>query len=406
VALTAWKSLTSQGVIADTPAAGFRYKYAANFEVYLGDSPGGRAAVAWSALGAGIPTPGLHSTSFKGRWKLRIITPSEETIFEQEVELTYWFVALLMAMFGGVAFSSFTWWISAENITTTVCGHRLEEGEKPAILGGAAEVGYADPAGGADYTTDTAYFWSDWISPVYLLNIPAGSRIKIDFHNIGLSGLRSSLAAVQTQVVAATGAFCRLPGYGMLVGARAGSDGMEAYAWHAPWGAPPDLEWDEPLWSSGVGTSGGRAVWVPYVGGGRVALLWEGLGAILYAESDNLADADGWEGPATVLPGHTLLGADRDTDGTLYILARNGDGQVVGYRASRSLNREVLLRLSQPTPCMMADGSGALSLTSVDYFEVDHGVAHVVVDRGSGLDYYQGMNGLATWHRHVDEGGE
>jgi|GEM_PF-3151095 len=405
MALTNWRSLTSQGVIADTPAAGFRYRYGADFEVYLGDSPGAWAAVSWSALGAGIPTPGMHTTSFKGRWRLRVITPAEETIFQQEVELTYWFVALLTAMFGGVAFSLFTWWISAEKITTTVCGHELAEGERPATLGGMAEVGFADPASGADYTTDTAYFMTEWTSPIYLFNIPAGSRIKIDFHNIGYSKLASSLAAIQTQVIAATGAFCRLPGYGMLVGARAGDTaGMEAYAWHAPWGDPPDLEWGDALWSSGVGSSGGRAVWVPYVGGGRVALLWEGLGALLYAESNNLADAEGWEGPTTVLPGHTLLGADRDTDGTLWILARNADGQVVGYRAARSLNRDLLLRVGPPTVCRMADGS-PLNLTSADYFEVDHGVAHVVVDRGNRLDYYQGMNGMATWHRHQDEEG-
>ena len=83
-----------------------------------------------------------------------------------------------------------------------------------------AEVGFADPASGADYTADTAYFMTEWTSPIYLLNIPAGSRIKIDFHNIGYSKLASSLAAIQTQVIAATGAFCRLPGYGMLLARR------------------------------------------------------------------------------------------------------------------------------------------------------------------------------------------
>lgn len=408
MALTEWRSTTSDGVLADTPASGFRYKYGMEFALYLSQSPGAMAALAWSAIGAGTPTPGMHTTKIDTTWKVHIEDPNGTTLFAQTVELEFWFVALLMSMMGGVAFSTFTWWLNdtAGTIETTVCnGQELEEGESPQTLTGA-EVGYASPAGGADYSTDYAIFMTDWVSPVYYCSLPAGSTFHIDFHNAGYSKLRHSLSSIQTQMLAATGAFRRLPGYGMMVGARSAGDGMEAHAWHAPLGEPPDLSWDSPVWSSALEGGAGRAAWVPYPGGGRVALVWEALGSIRYAESDNLAADTGWEGPVTVLAGHTLLGADRDTDGTLYLLTKNEDGQVVGYQVSRAVNREDLVRTGPAIPCVMRTTGEPLSLTSVDYFEVDGGVCHVVVDRGDGLDYYQGLSGMSMWLKHHDEEGE
>ncbi len=398
MALTNWKALTSQGVISDTPASGFRYRYGADFVVYLEDAPGALAAVAWSAVGAGVPVPGMHTVKVPMRWKLHIEDPNGTKLFEQEVKMDLWFVAMIMSMMGGVAFSLFTWWIheGSDTIKTTICdGKTLAEGEKPRTLG--AEVGFNVPAGGSDYTSNYATILNEWTSPIYYCQLPAGSRFKITFHNVGYSSLRSSLSSIQTQVMEATGAFRRLPGFGMVVGARAGSGGMEAHAWHAPAGRATPLRWEAPQWTSGVGSSGGRCVWVPYVGGGRVALLWEGNGAILYAESCNLGDVNGWEGPATVLPGHTLLGADRDTDGVLYVLTRNPAGATVGYKLSRSLNREALVSVGPPIACRMRDSGEALSLTSVDHFEVERGVCHVMVDRGTSIDYYQGLDGMASW---------
>jgi len=404
VGLSDWSALTSRGQIADLPAAGFRYRYIQDITIHLSGTPGAGAALAWSALGLGTPTPGMHTSRVEGTWKVHIEDPNGATIFAQEVTLEYWFVALIISMFGGVGLSMWTWWLGDEEIVTTVCnGEALGEGEAPPTLG--VEQGYAAPAGGSDYGTDYAIIMTEWVSPVYLCPLPAGATFHIDFHNIGLSKLRSSLAAIQTQVLEAAGAFYRNPGMGMLFGARGAADGgMEARAWHAPRGAPPALAWTAgtAAWGASVGDSAGRAVWVPYPGGGRMALLWEGYGGLLYVESDNMADAEGWEGPVTVLAGHRLLGADRDTDGVLYILARNEDGQVVGYRASRSRNRDELLRVGPPVVCMMADGT-PLSLSSVDMFQVDNGVAYVVVDRGDRLDYYEGTNGMAIWHRHAEE---
>lgn len=401
MALTDWRSLTSEGEIGDLPASGFRYKYGMDFVIYLSSSPGAQAALAWSAVGAGTPTPGMHTIRVPMKWKLHIDAPNGDRLFEQTVEMDLWFVALLMSMFGGVAFSLFTWWINEATITTTICnGEELEEGEAPPTLG--AEVGFAVPAGGGDYTSNYATILTEWTSPIYHCTLPAGSTFGIDFHNVGYSGLRSSLSSIQTQVIEATGAFVRLPGYGLMMGARAAGEGMEAHAWQAPLGAPTVLDWERSLWSSPLGTSAGRGEWLPSVGGGRVALLWEGAGALLYAESRNVADANGWEGPVTMLPGHTLLGADRDTDGVIYLLARTSGGQVVGYKISRAINRDNLVRTGEPVACVMDTGE-ALSLTSVDYFEVDRGVCHVVVDRGGSIDYYQGLQGMSTWVRHVDD---
>lgn len=395
MALTDYKALTSKGVIADTPASGFRYKYIQEMNFYLDDTAGAWAALAWSALGLGVATPGMHTAQVKNKWKVHIEGPGGEKLFEQTVEVKYTFVALLMSMMGGVALGMWTWWASGETITTTICdGKVLGEGEKPRTLG--VEAGYSVPAGGSDYGTDHAIIWDEWFSPIYYCNLPAGSTFHVDFHNVGLSALRSSLSAIQTQVMEATGAFCRLPGFGMIVGARSGGEGMEVHAWHSPLGKPERLSWEAPVWTSGVGTSGGRAQFVPYPGGGRIALVWEGNGAILYAESCNLGDLNGWEGPATVLPGHTLLGADGDTDGTVYLLTRDPAGAVVGYRLSRSVDRETLVRVSEPVPCLMESGQ-PLTLTSVDRFEVRGGVAHVIVDRGTSIDYYQGLHGMAVW---------
>ncbi|MGD9496372.1 MAG: hypothetical protein AB7Y46_08675 [Armatimonadota bacterium] len=395
MALTPWRALKSTGEIADLPGAGFRYKYIQDITIYLSDTAGAGAALAWSALGLGVPTPGLHTKRIAGEWKVHIEAPGGATIFEQRVKLEYWFVALLMSMFGGVAFSVWTWWLGKETITTTVCGHALGEGEKPATFG--VEEGYADPAGGSDYGTDYAIIATEWVSPIYLLNLPAGSTFHVDFHNVGLSKLRFLRSAIQTQIMPSAGAFVRVPGMGMLFGARGGSRGMACTAWHAPRGAPPRLAYQTGAWDSEVGSSSGRAAWVPYAGGGRLALLWEGFGGLLYAETDNMADDDGWEGPVTVLNGHTLLAADRDRDGTLYILARDSNGQVVGYRGHRASDR-TLLRLSEPVPCLLSTGE-ALSLTSVDWFEVDGGVCYLIVDRGSTLDYYEGTNAMALWRQ-------
>ncbi|MEA3401639.1 MAG: hypothetical protein U9R79_10400 [Armatimonadota bacterium] len=398
---TDWRALTSDGDIADLPASGFRYKYIQDITIYLSDTAGAGAALAWSALGLGTPTPGFHAAQVRGTWRLHIDDPAGNRLFEQEVTLTYTFAAILISMFGGVAMSLWTWWLSGEDIDTTICGHELEEGEKPPTLG--VEEGYGDPAGGSDYGTNWAKIMTEWVSPSYLVAIPDGSQLDIDFHNFGLDKLRPSLAAIQTQVLAAAGAFWRNPGMGMIFGARGAVDGgMEARAWHAPRNAPPTLAWERSVWESSTGQSSGRAVWVPHVGRGQMALLWQGYGGVLYAESDNMGDVDGWEGPVTVLAGHTLLGADRDDDGVLYILARNSDGQVVGYKGSRSGSRDTLLHVGPAVPCMLVDGT-PLSITSLDMFQVDDGVAYAVVDTGADLDYYEGLNGMALWRRHVDD---
>jgi hypothetical protein len=395
--LSEWRSLTSSGEIADLPASGFRYKYAMDFVLDLLGVEG----IAFSALGAGIPTPGILTRSFGGEWKCHIEDASGNVVWEQTVELRYTFVALIMSMLGMVGFSSFVWWISGETITTTNCGGALAEGEAPQTLG--AEVGFAIPAGGSDYTSNTATILTEWTSPIYLCNIPPGSTFHIDFHNIGSSGLRYSIASVQTQTIAGGGAYIRIPQMGMVFAARPGAGGMACASYHAAAGTLPELSDEAVVWDSTVGTSAGTAVWVPYGNGGRLALIWQGYGALLYAESDNMADADGWEGPATVLPGHTLLGACRDRAGVLHILAKNEAGAVVGYRASRSLNREVLLSVSEPTVCMLETG-GALNVSSASLFTYQNGVYYLMVDGSNQIEYYEGANGMALWRSAAPEG--
>jgi len=401
MALTDWRSLTSQGEIADLPASGFRYKYASDIVIYLTATPeamAAAAAVSWSAAGLGMPAPGLLVRQVKASLKVHIETPQGERIFEQQVDLTYTFVAIIESAFAGLlVMGLFTWWIGSEKITTTICGHELEEGEEPQTLG--AEQGYGDPASGSDYTADYAHMMGDWISPLYLLDIPAGSTFHIDFHNFGLAHLTYSYAAIQTQVIFAPAAFYRNPREGLLFMAKPGLSGMAASCWSAPLGSPPELSAANRFWHSSVGTSGGKSFWVPHVGGGRLALVWEGFGAILYAESNNEGDDGGWEGPTTVLSGHSLLGAARDKTGALHLLTRDGEGKVVGYACHRSPDADKLVEVGPPVTCWNETDGEGLNVTGVAYFDVFGGIFCVVTDTGGHLTYYEGGNGMATWRR-------
>lgn len=403
MALTNWRSLTSDRKIADLPAAGFRYKYASDIVIYLTATPEAMAAaapVSWSAVGLGVAGPGLFVRQVKGSLKVHIETPQGERIFEQQVDLTYTFVAIIQSAFAGLlVMGLFTWWIGAEKITTTICGHELEEGEEPQTLG--AEQGYGDPASGSDYTADYAHVMGDWISPLYLFDIPDGSTFHIDFHNFGLAHLTYSYGAVQTQVISAMSAFYRNPREGMIWMARAGDPGMEVACWSAPQGELPVLLSSNRRWTSNVGTSGGQAVWVPYASGLPLALVWEGLGAVLYAESDNEGRVDGWKGPVPILPDHRLLNACRDKTGTLHILARDNEGKVVGYPCHTSPDADELVRVGAGISCLNVTDGGPLNVSAVNYLDVSEAVFTALVDSGDGIDYYESGNGMATWQRSV-----
>jgi len=418
MALTTWKSLSSEREIADLPAIGFRYKHASDIIIYLAGSPEAMAAAAvisWSAAGLGLVAPGLIVRQIPCSLKVHIETPQGERIFEQQVDLVYTFVAIIQAGFAGLmVMGLFTWWIGSETITTTICGHELEEGEEPQTLG--AEQGRADPAGGSDYTAQYAHVMGDWISPLYLLNIPDGSTFHIDFHNFGLAHLTYSFAAIQTQVIPSMSVFYRNPREGMIWLARAGDPGMEVACWPAAQGELPMLVTANRRWASNVGTAGGRAVWVPYASGLPLALVWEGFGSLLYAESTNEGREGGWQGPVAILPGHRLLSACRDKAGTLYLLTRNGEGQVTAYPCHTSPDLAELIRLGAGVirlgsgiPCLNITDGGPLSIAAANYLTVSEGVFTLLVDVGDGIDYYEGMNAMATWRRALrpeEEGGQ
>ena len=394
MALTKWRSLSSTGAIADLPATGFRYKLMADFEVYLNEDEAPLGGLTFSGILGAIPVSGLVTKTFTRRWKVRIVDPTGSTVFAQEVQVRYTLVALTQSVFGLTVLGMFTWWTSGERITTTVCGHPLAAGEAPETLG--AEQGYCDPGGGSDYTDRYAVFLNDWISPVYLLPIPAGSRFVIDFHNIGLSGLRTSYGSIQTQTVTARSACYRNPRDGLMVLARPTKDGFTVSCWSAPNKGLNAPERVERRWYSTLHTSPGYAVWVPYEGGSRLALVWEGYGGILYAESSDKSQLpDEWEGRTMILTGHRLLGACRDRTGILYLLTRNSEGKTVGYLVSRSSKRGQV-QVGPPVECVLEDGT-PLSLSQVAYMGVSRGVVQVVVDRGDEIDYYEGHNGMLLW---------
>jgi len=121
---TRWKSLKSDGTIADTPATGWRYKYAVDVEFDY-----------WSL------TPLMQ-----GRWEVEILGPAGNVIFAQRVNLKYTMVHRTV----GSLLIMFVWWVDLQNqdIVTTVPGPVWTLGD---------ETGHTEPAGDGDVIAGRAH---------------------------------------------------------------------------------------------------------------------------------------------------------------------------------------------------------------------------------------------------------
>lgn len=162
MALGDWKSVRSDLTLPldDKPASQFQYKRFIHWEVDL--------------IGVGIA--GRTAT---GSWHIQLVSPTNAVLFEQKVTLTLWVVYT-----GTVGLQIFTWAFRSEKIETPIVAGTATGENNPSwsyTLGGTeqSEFGILDPGGGSDYTDLTAIIEAEWLSPVYKMRVPPGTKLKI-----------------------------------------------------------------------------------------------------------------------------------------------------------------------------------------------------------------------------------
>lgn len=122
---------------------------------------------------------GMGARVASGEWHIRIISPSNNLVFEQKVVLTLQVISL---GFTGLQF--FTWAFNKEVITTLSIGGTEITPENPAwkyTLGGTelSEFGTMEIGGGTSYTDKTAIIEDWWDSPVYKLQLLPGTKFEV-----------------------------------------------------------------------------------------------------------------------------------------------------------------------------------------------------------------------------------
>ena len=175
-AMSAWKHLTSAGVIADTPASAWQYRYSIHEEV----TPRG-----W----------GLGYQTLTGSWVMQVLDGGS-LLFEQTVSIQVVAVTLNL---GGVAFyACFPTNNAGGNVAITVPS------------GGVATLG--DPAGNLYLEPETSewgqgsfHLYATWESPIYQMALPAGARVHVVFHNVGWPTIWPVFAPFETRVQAPAG---------------------------------------------------------------------------------------------------------------------------------------------------------------------------------------------------------
>jgi hypothetical protein len=120
---------------------------------------------------------GIGAKTKSGSWTLELITPDGTVIFKQVVTLTLQLVSLSVP-----GLNLFVWNYVKDTFETTIIGGETVTKETigPYLLGGTAESEQGDmqPASGESSTDLTATIISDWYSPVYLFEIPEGTKFE------------------------------------------------------------------------------------------------------------------------------------------------------------------------------------------------------------------------------------
>jgi hypothetical protein len=369
--------------MADTPARGFQYRYELEAEVSF-----------WSE-----DDQYFVFRTIPGEFHIRLWVPPNKpdaeitaedieagTIFYSEVNVEYWMVALIQKMLFAPVLSlgSWQWNPTGDEINTTICGHVLADGEKPDTIG--FESGYADPAEGYDFSNNAIMFSSAWYSPVYRLNIPAGTRLKVDFHNMGYAGLTNP--TVFTAVLRATAQGVRDPRQGVCWLADEGGSGVEVSSLLGK--QPGPFAADIALATQGV-----RLLRRPQTT--HLMLVYQRTAGLVVMDSPAEGQDGTWHTMA-IIPGNYELVATALTEdgGMLYILATVG-----------SQLHMLHVPLGEPT-ADPAGGTATLPVTDlgavqgipanadVALFTAQSGRLHLVV-RTSAATYYYSRDGGLTW---------
>lgn len=377
MAFTEWRSVGSSGVISDTPASSFQYRYYFQHEFYSSDFAS------------------TFMVNPQGRWVAQIITADGTVVFEHEVVMKYSITALA----GPFGFMLFSWYTDEQNREVTVTIPDPVD-----VLGDA--TGYCDPASGSDAIAGTGYLMTTWYSPVYQVPLPAGCKFKIKFHNIGASALRSSLAVISTRVQTAGG----------LTGARLMSDGMTRLVRPRPGGG---LSWTGACDLRALGASGGAALW-PYsetaapasaqvesivsstATAGVPFLLHEVKPVVVLQEGSDIAgvvstdDGTTWGTVMELVSGLTMSGACMGPDGgTIYVLGMMGGSPTVavcGIERDPVTAAQILRALETFT----AEGLPSLP-SGLQFLVMQNGVATLVFDKSGSIEAYTSTDGMRSW---------
>lgn len=409
--LTSWKSLDSQGHIADLPCTCFGYKYTISDFVPL--------------LSVGVGGGIIYL-----RLAVHVEGPGGGVLFRQVVSTP---VGIMSVGIPGM--QMYAWWSGTPTILTTVCGTALPSGTLAAPISaeegqvaelsnvsgiwpdeGAAVIGPADkgpfervefvregdrlilvhrgvydgghphaageivvlapptisaeqgvlyPGGSSDYTDFGIYLMTEWQSPIYKLHLPAGSTFHIDFHNCGTAALRKSIAAVQTQV-------CRggvrrpwlyIPEHGMWLTAETEEGRTVVRGACNP--AALEVETLNTRFADIFGTTLIQGT-MPELentvllrsspASMRLLAVGERAGTLYVTDNDIEGDFNRWQEPMKLGESMTLLGVCTDRDGQLYCLVQDGGGTVRllvhQLHYDSSIHRMVLGRTMTITPCI------------------------------------------------------
>lgn len=382
--LTAWKHVSSAGVIADTPAASFQYRY----------------TIAEDGV-----TPGflLNGNQISGKWTLEIVDEAGTVYFGQTVELRLMVVTL---DFGGVAF-----YVvfpldaaGAYRVTTTVPSAVTVLGDPTGIFTVDPETSSSGMGSFSVYAT--------WESPVYQVALPAGARFHVVFHNVGWPTLATPYAPFWTRVgEGSVWTAARSPELGFVWIAEAQGDGIhvtaggdrrafDTGAGGFPW-APEAVPLSAPF-SAVVGGTGATSPWLlrfPHRKTGWI-LLWQQGGHLQASASWDNGQSMSWSEPMVALTGYTPLAAEVAPDGSgVYVIAK-GQAGMVGALLPLSFS-DGALRIVDAIPWNLAldDGTAMPTFSGMGKLCFSGSWAILIVDGGGSTLTYVSSDGLRTWSR-------
>lgn len=372
---SAWHSLTSTGLIAHTPAAGFQFKYAIDITME-----------SWQ----------LEPVLGDAHFDIEIVASDNTTLFRQTVTFHYVFVSLVI----GPAVFMFTWWADLQNahVTTTVPA-------SPATIGG--EQPYGDFSyGTGDVVMGMAHMMWDYYSGLYLVSLPAGAKLRVRRANIGLPDLRDSDSAIQVRVLEGgglSGARLMQDGMTRLLRQRSGGglefvascdvrslDAVGEAAWpYSATAAPATAQITSTVTTHTIATQG------------LLFYLHEIAPLVLYQEGNEVLakrsgdDGRSWGAEMVIATGVKMVAAEIGPDGgTIYLVGMRGSAAVALVCSfERDETGAHLLRATDEFP---ATGLSNLP-TSLQFLKLQNNVAHLIVDQGGTLEYFRSTDSLRTW---------